>query len=133
MSVSVKVNPGAEKANKIANEKSLVEACLAIQAQAKELAPKDTGLLRASITYKTSKVTGTTEQGAPNLTVQPTEGTAYVGSNVNYAPYQEFGTRNQKPQAFLRPAGLIFSNRSKVNAIIELFNLEMGKVLPKAK
>ena len=29
---------------------------------------------------------------------------AYVGTNLEYAPYQEFGTRTMTPQPYLRPA-----------------------------
>ena len=59
----------------------------AIEAEAKTLAPVDTGLLRNSI--------------QTNIEA-PTKAT--IGTNVEYAPYQEFGTRHQKGKAFLTPA-----------------------------
>ena len=63
------------------------KAAFSIEAHAKTLAPVDTGVLRNSIT--------TTVES-------PTKAT--VGTNVEYAQYQEFGTRHQKGKAFLTPA-----------------------------
>lgn len=64
-----------------------LEAC-GIQAEsyAKALAPVDTGRLRNSISH--------TVDGD----------TAYIGSNVEYAPYQELGTSKMKAQPYLKPA-----------------------------
>jgi HK97 gp10 family phage protein len=59
----------------------------AIEARAKQLAPVDTGLLRNSIHA---------EMKGPLK--------ATVGTNVEYAEYQEFGTRHQKGTPFLTPA-----------------------------
>lgn len=58
-----------------------------IEAKAKTLAPVDTGLLRNSIQ--------TNIEGPLQAT---------VGTPVEYAPYQEFGTRHQKGKPFLTPA-----------------------------
>lgn len=58
-----------------------------IEAKAKTLAPVDTGLLRNSIQ---TNIDGPLK--------------ATVGTNVEYAQYQEFGTRRQKGKAFLTPA-----------------------------
>lgn len=55
---------------------------------AKELAPVDTGRLRNSITHA----------------VEESEKAAYIGTNVEYAPYVELGTSRQKAQPYLRPA-----------------------------
>jgi len=63
------------------------KAAFAIEAQAKTLAPVDTGMLRNSIQ--------TDIEGPLKAT---------VGTNVEYGPYQEFGTRHQKGKAFLTPA-----------------------------
>src|ERR1051325_5349625 len=63
------------------------KTAFAIEAKAKQLAPVDTGLLRSSIT--------TEIQGPLKAT---------VGTNVEYAEYQEFGTRYQKGKPFLTPA-----------------------------
>lgn len=53
---------------------------------AQDLCPVDTGNLRNSITHTT-------------------DGTAaYIGTNVEYAPYVELGTRRAAEQPFLKPA-----------------------------
>jgi HK97 gp10 family phage protein len=63
------------------------KTALAIEAGAKQLAPVDTGFLRNSLTTEIN---------------EPLKAT--VGTNVEYAKYQEFGTRFQKGKAFLTPA-----------------------------
>ena len=55
---------------------------------AKRLCPVDTGRLRNSIT---------------NAVVE-SEKAVYIGTNVEYAPYVELGTRRQEAQPFLKPA-----------------------------
>lgn len=55
---------------------------------AKMLSPVDTGRLRNSLTHD----------------VKAGEEAVYVGTNVEYAPYVELGTRRSKAQPFLRPA-----------------------------
>jgi HK97 gp10 family phage protein len=65
----------------------LRKTAFSIEAKAKQLAPVDTGLLRNSIQTTIDS---------------PTKAT--VGTNVEYAPYQEFGTRHQKGTPFLTPA-----------------------------
>ena len=54
------------------------EAALVVSGAAKQLAPVDTGRLRASIT--------------PAVAREANEVIGVVGSNVEYAPYMEFGT-----------------------------------------
>jgi HK97 gp10 family phage protein len=58
----------------------------AAEKHAKAICPVDTGRLRNSITH--------TEDGE----------NAYIGTNVEYAPYVELGTSKQKAQPYLRPA-----------------------------
>lgn len=53
---------------------SLNKACLLVEDSAKAKAPVNTGTLRNSITYEVSGDVGT------------------VGTNLEYAPYVEFGT-----------------------------------------
>ena len=66
-----------------------LEKCgLTAERYAKKLAPYDTGNLRNSITH----------------TVDEDEPAAYIGTNVEYAPYQELGTIHIKAQPFLKPA-----------------------------
>jgi len=67
--------------------KTALETGLIVEGDAKLLSPVDTGRLAGSIT--------TTEQ-------KP--GVVYVGTNVEYAPYMEFGTSKTDAQPFLRPA-----------------------------
>ena len=62
------------------------KTAFSIEARAKQLAPVDTGLLRNSLQTKVEGLKAT------------------VGTNVEYGPYQEFGTRHQKGKAFLTPA-----------------------------
>lgn len=72
-------------------EKALSEVvrqtAFSIEARAKSLAPVDTGILRNSIQTKIES---------------PTKAT--VGTVVEYAPHQEFGTRFQKGKPFMTPA-----------------------------
>ena len=66
-----------------------LETCgLVAEGYAKKLAPVDTGNLRNSITH-------TVDDGEP---------AAYIGTNVEYAPYQELGTIHMKAHPFLKPA-----------------------------
>jgi HK97 gp10 family phage protein len=75
-----------DNALKVAQQELLYGA-LEVEEKAKEDAPVDTGLLMASIS--TTKI-------QPNM--------YEVGTNVEYAPYVEFGTVYQSPQPFLLPA-----------------------------
>lgn len=89
---------------------------------AKDLITVDTGLLRNSIThalsgepaaistYKADKAkgnkpiqTGKYSGFAPKES-DPSKTVVYIGTNVEYAPYVESGSRRQKPQPYLRPA-----------------------------
>lgn len=67
---------------------ALEEVGLVAEGYAKRACPVDTGRLRNSITHNVD------------------EGTRHVviGTNVEYAPYVELGTRHQKPQPYLKPA-----------------------------
>lgn len=59
--------------------------------EAKDRAPVDTGRLRTSITFEEEQ----NRNGFLKLV---------VGSNVDYAPFVEFGTERQAAQPYLRPA-----------------------------
>jgi len=76
---------------KVKMEKELNKAveriAFLIEGEAKKLCPVRTGRLRASI--HTGKIE---------------DGVYYVGTNVHYAPYVEFGTRKMAAQPYLRPA-----------------------------
>ena len=74
------------------------------ESYAKKLCPVDTGRLRNSITHQ-----------------QYDENTEIIGTNVEYAPYVELGTRRQKEKPFLRPAAENHSSKYKsiVQRILE--------------
>ena len=59
---------------------------LQAEGYAKQYCPVDTGNLRNSISHDSD------------------EEYAYIGTNVEYAPYVEMGTSKTKEQPFLRPA-----------------------------
>lgn len=63
---------------------------LQVQRRAKQLAPVDTGRLRASIAEQLER----DEQGLVER----------VGTDVDYAAHQEFGTVNMPAHPYLRPA-----------------------------
>lgn len=75
-----------------AKDRAVLQAleAMGLQAEgyAKGLAPVDTGRLRNSISHD----------------VRPSEEAVYIGTNVEYAPYVELGTRRTKAQPFLEPA-----------------------------
>ena len=107
---------------KKAVDKAMKQAAIMIggtvEGHAKELCPVDTGLLRNSITYalggeSPAVTTYTAENGDGNGVYDGTapedednEITVYVGTNVEYAPYQELGAPNINLPArpYLRPA-----------------------------
>lgn len=68
---------------------------------AKGLCPVDTGNLRNSITHK----------------VILNDELVYVGTNVEYAPYVELGTKKTKPKPYLRPA--VENHMSEYKSIID--------------
>lgn len=67
-------------------ERAMESVGLQAERHAKEECPVDTGRLRNSISHATSG------------------NTAYIGTNVEYAPYVELGTRFTKAQPYLKPA-----------------------------
>lgn len=70
--------------------RELTKVAVRVSAEAKRLCPVDTGRLRNSITFGVDA-----DSQGPY---------AVIGTNVEYAPYVEFGTRYQRAQPFLRPA-----------------------------
>lgn len=61
---------------------------LEAEGKAKKDTPVDTGRLRNSVSHA----------------VADAERAAYIGTNVEYAPYVELGTRFMRARPFLRPA-----------------------------
>lgn len=66
------------------------KAGLLVEGDAKLITPVDTGALRSSINTGGSSTA--------------TSATATVGTNLEYAPYQEFGTSKMSAQPFLQPS-----------------------------
>lgn len=91
----------------------------------------DTGRLRNSITFATSKTQGTpnTQGGSeanpedykPRAT--PEEGSVYIGTNVEYASYIELGARSMAPRPFLKNA---IQNHQEEYKNIVLMGLKEG-------
>lgn len=81
--------------------REVVRSALNIQSAAKRNCPVDTGRLRNSIAAADSEAL-LTENGEGRLSPDTTE--AVIGTRVSYAPFVEFGTRNQEAQPFLVPA-----------------------------
>lgn len=78
-------------------KKKLELASLLVERSAKENCPVKTGTLRRSITRRVGKRK------------------ARVGSNVEYAPFVEMGTRKMPAQPYLRPA--LESNRDRIKRL----------------
>ena len=74
---------------------ALEEIGMLAEGYAKKACPVDTGRLRNSITH---------QMGSDGRSV-------YIGTNVEYAPHVELGTRHQQAQPFLRPAAQDHSNQ----------------------
>lgn len=85
---TIKVNKKDDvlRATKQAEQRVLTMWGILAQGYATEYAPVDTGNLRNSIGYGTS------------------ENEMQVGTNVEYAPYQELGTYKMAAHPYLRPA-----------------------------
>lgn len=100
ISILLKDNSDLFKSEK---EKAIARALEAIgivaEGYAKRLCPVDTGRLRNSISHTHD------------------EDSAYIGTNVEYAPYVEFGTRRQKAQPYLKPA--VTEHAKEYKAIVE--------------
>ena len=111
-----------------------------ICAQAKTLAPFDKGQLRNSIMWRSAIQEGGFnsaggEKADAKITPRPAKYTAYVGTNLFYAAYQEYGTRKSAPNPFLRPSILIYSGGKGVSEVKNMVNKErlQGKIIPGEK
>ena len=96
--------------DEIAHE-ALTPGLAALESEAKKLAPVDTGRLRASIASEVQRGAGSEIIGK-------------VGSNVEYASYQEYGTRYQSGKPFLTPA-----LERNVNRVVKLIEEGIDKAL----
>lgn len=109
-----KVLMAAAKAVEVALEAAIID----MHNQAVELAPVKSGNLKGSLTWTIGgkvgglnspggkQPKGTPKQATAEDGVQATNetDTAYLGTNVEYAPYMEYGTKDVDAQPFLRPA-----------------------------
>jgi len=75
--------------------------------------PVDTGRLRASITPRIIRI------WIVNLV------RGIVGSNVEYAPYQELGTRFMEGRFFLKRS--LDKNRERISLLIQKFAIDVAK------
>ncbi len=82
------------KAAKLENAQKLglLEAGMLVAQRAQGKAPVDTGRLKRSVHNTVPQQVG------------PGQMITLVGTNVEYAPYQEFGTKFMKAQPYLNPA-----------------------------
>lgn len=86
----------------VAKVRALEIIGLKAESYAKRQCPVDTGRLRNSISHATD------------------EDTAYIGTNVEYAPYVELGTSRMKERPFLKPAALDHVDEYKAIVLNEL-------------
>jgi HK97 gp10 family phage protein len=99
-----------------AARRGLVKVGIIIEGQAVRLTPvgqypadsgRVGGRLKGSITYATQSARSNPsgEAGSDDGVSSPTNDyTLHVGTNVEYAPYVEYGTRRMRAQPYLRPA-----------------------------
>lgn len=103
---SVKVTSHVKEVIEAKND-AIARALEAIGIQAEGdvaiLAPVDTGRLRDSITHE----------------VDESEEAVYIGTNVEYAAYQEYGTSRMKAHPFLKPG--IMNNLETYKEIAEKY------------
>lgn len=98
-------------ASPLATKRAVTQAALLVERGAKQRAPVDTGRLRSSITYELTEAKGGDVNGA------------IVGTNVEYAPHQEFGTSRMKAHPYLIPA-----LRESITRIVAFFEAELKKL-----
>ena len=82
------------------------ELGIQIASQAKAIAPVDSNRLRDSITAQwQGGGTAADAKAEPGDTIgAPESGAVAIGTNVEYAPYVEYGTSRMMAQPYLRPA-----------------------------
>ena len=124
-------NTGIEKFIDSGNKNAVLELAINVSGQAKLYGPTPvTGRLRNSITWKVKeKAGGLNDSGGmlndKEIEVSPGEFDAFVGCNLDYAIYQEFGTRKMPPQPFLRPAIANVANKDARDIIEKKVNADI--------
>lgn len=96
-------------------KRALTEAAIQLEGKIAIRTPVDTGHLRASISHIAPL--GKSEDGGDRLSGIAPDDAAYVGTNVEYAAYVEYGTRYQKAQPYMR-AGFAAA-KSDIDRIIK--------------
>jgi len=126
--ISVFKNPNVMREIINQTEAGIAAIAASVASEASSQAPVDKGRLRDSIVWKTSKQGSGDVQGVP----EPKELEGYVGSALDYAVYQEFGTRYMRPQPYLRPAIAIKAlGMNGANVMIKKINeTARGKLTP---
>ena len=109
MSTEITTYSGTKKALIEGIQGGLLYACIEIVKEAKSLAPVKSGRYRNSMMYRTALKEGgfndaSGDKAEKKIDANPKELESYVGSNLDYAFYPEFGTRNQAPQPSWLPA-----------------------------
>ena len=95
-----------------ATERALRKIGIVIAGQSILMAPVQTGRLRGSITYATQTDRSDAKIKGDEVSRPTDKYTLHIGTNIEYAPYCEYGTKNMGAQPFLRPA----FDRNKKNA-----------------
>lgn len=89
-------------------EQALVQAGMIIVDEAVARVPVgETGRLRGSITYATKKEAqsvGEDAEAGDEISQPGEKGVLHSGSNVEYAPHVEYGTKHMEAQPYLVPA-----------------------------
>jgi HK97 gp10 family phage protein len=131
MSSRVVANIDKERPEKMARavKAGLTAVGIRIEGEATLLCPVNTGRLRGSITWATgwngSKTRAPSDMR--DAVEMPTrDNVVHIGSNVEYAPYIEYGTRKPKRMAkpFLRPA--FDDNRQTIK---DIFAMQINKAM----
>ena len=104
--LEVKITSNKDLIQQASNEaiaRALEAIGLQAEGYAKMLCPVDTGNLRNSITH----------------TYDSFERKAYIGTNVEYAAYVEYGTSKTKAQPYLKPA--VTDHADEYKQMVEYF------------
>lgn len=83
----------------------LLKALVEGERMAKTLCPVDTGRLRASIAW---------EQIQPNI--------VFLGTDVEYAEFIEYGTINMSPRPYIRPAAVAVEKMAQEGIKVQIIN-----------
>lgn len=116
-------------------EEGILKTAIEVTSEAKKLAPVAKiygGNLEGSIQWVTDKGQSGGDSSSTALTERPPKNGAIVGTPVEYAVYQEFGTRKMNAQPFLRPAMDLVSGEPLKQAMYKAFFDTVPRELKKA-